>query len=424
MTPPIARPTRSGTTISKQSRAALRQCLRASAALVLALAAACSGDGGPSGQDPHPVPTMVYVSPIGAWRGSAEATVNVWGTNFVQQSVVRFNGADRPTEFVNATQLHAHLSAADLAAAGIAQITVFTPAPGGGTSGAEEFVVANPVPEFTALSANSAVVGAPGATVTITGANFFPETTVWGPRGNWQVTYVSRTELRVALTADDLKETGTLLLWISNPEPGGGSTSTSAIQVVNPVPTITALTPTFVATLTPATVTVLGTGFTRFSRIHVRGELPMPTFVSATEMRFSLPAEQLGSSGTLEVQVENLGPGGGTSNKATLEVRSGVPVVTSLLDSSTTASGQESFDIYVNGSGFVDNSQVFFNGTARPTQTNNSGQVKATLNAADLSTPGTYPVRVVNPAPGGGTSNSVDFTVRAWPSTPATTRSR
>ena len=55
------------------------------------------------------------------------------------QSKVRWNGTDRTTTFVSATQLSAAIPAADIATAGSAQVTVFSPAPGGGTSAARAF---------------------------------------------------------------------------------------------------------------------------------------------------------------------------------------------------------------------------------------------------------------------------------------------
>ena len=63
------------------------------------------------------------------------------GSNFVGASQVRWNGAARATTFVSATQLTAAITAADVAAAGTAQVTVLTPAPGGGTSAPLGFAI-------------------------------------------------------------------------------------------------------------------------------------------------------------------------------------------------------------------------------------------------------------------------------------------
>jgi hypothetical protein len=52
---------------------------------------------------------------------------------------VRWNGADRPTTFQSGTLLTASIPASDLAASGSAQVMVFTPSPGGGSSGSLTF---------------------------------------------------------------------------------------------------------------------------------------------------------------------------------------------------------------------------------------------------------------------------------------------
>jgi hypothetical protein len=382
--------------------------MRASAMIALVLAAAC-GDGG-TGSGSNPAPVVTSLSPDTVVRGAAEATLSVRGSGFTEESVVRLDGTAKPTEFVSASQLRASLGAAELAAGAVAQVTVFTPAPGGGTSGPVEFVVANPVPEFTSLSLNQVAAGSAGAQVTITGANFFPETTVWDGRGDYAVTFVSPTELRVTLRTEDLGQPGSIILYISNPEPGGGSTNSSVVEIVNPAPTITALSPSFVATRTAATVTVTGTGFLFSSLVYVT-DFPRQTFfVSPTQLRVELSPGDGGSAGTISFQVKNPAPGGGSSAVVPLEVRAPVPVVTSLLDATAPAGGS-SFVVYVSGSSFVDNSVVLFNGQPRPTEGNAFSQIHATLSEADLQTPGTFPITVFNPGPGGGTSNAVSFTV-------------
>jgi ABC-type multidrug transport system fused ATPase/permease subunit len=58
--------------------------------------------------------------------------------------MVQWNGADRATAFVSATQLTATILAADIAIAGTANVTVVNPAPGGGTSGDSTFTTSNP----------------------------------------------------------------------------------------------------------------------------------------------------------------------------------------------------------------------------------------------------------------------------------------
>src|SRR5438876_5029593 len=94
----------------------------------------------------NPVPTLGSLSPSTATSGAAPFTLTVNGTNYVSGSVVRWNGGARTTTFVSDTQLQAAIPAGDIATAGTASLTVFSPTPGGGTSGALTFTVNSAVP--------------------------------------------------------------------------------------------------------------------------------------------------------------------------------------------------------------------------------------------------------------------------------------
>jgi hypothetical protein len=59
----------------------------------------------------------------------------------------------------------------------------------------------------------------------------------------------------------------------------------------------------------------------------------------------------------------------------------------------------------------VQNSTASFNGSPRSVVFLSDTQLIIALNATDLATAGSFPVVVTNPAPGGGTSNGVPFTV-------------
>src|SRR5262245_58264706 len=85
-------------------------------------------------QLPAPVLTSITPTTVNAWGPAFVLTVT--GTSFVRSSVVRVNGVSRPTTYVSNTTLTASIPAGDIAVttSGL-DITVFTPAPGGGTSG-------------------------------------------------------------------------------------------------------------------------------------------------------------------------------------------------------------------------------------------------------------------------------------------------
>ena len=90
-----------------------------------------------------------------------------------------------------------------------------------------------------------------------------------------------------------------------------------------------------------------------------------------------------------------------------------VPFVNQPLVPDATAPGGSQFTLTVNGTGFVSNSAVNWNGNALATQFVSGAQLTATVPAANIATAGTASVTVVNPPPGGGTSNVVFFPVTA-----------
>ena len=90
----------------------------------------------------NPVPVLTSLSPSSAAVGGAGFTLTVTGSHFVNGSQIRWNGAARPTTFVNQGQLQAVIPASDIATTGIASVTVVNPAPGTGTSNALPFTIA------------------------------------------------------------------------------------------------------------------------------------------------------------------------------------------------------------------------------------------------------------------------------------------
>lgn len=118
----------------------------------------------------NPVPTTTSISPSSKTAGDNSFTMTVNGTNFVSGSVVKFNGSNRATTFVSSTQLTASIQATDAATAGTYPITVFNPAPGGGTSNSQTFTVnaANSAP--TINRTNATVMVNEGSQATNSGA--------------------------------------------------------------------------------------------------------------------------------------------------------------------------------------------------------------------------------------------------------------
>ena len=89
-----------------------------------------------------------------------------------------------------------------------------------------------------------------------------------------------------------------------------------------------------------------------------------------------------------------------------------VPFINLPLVPDAVAPGGEQFTLTVNGTGFASNSVVNLNGGTLATQFVSSSTLTAIVPAAKIAKASTGWVSVVNPAPGGGTSNTAFFTVR------------
>ena len=93
----------------------------------------------------NPVPHINQaLVPNSALPGSAGFTLTVEGTGFASGAVVNWNGSHRTTSFQNSEKLTATITAADVAAAGTALVTVSNPTPGGGTSNTQFFSITSP----------------------------------------------------------------------------------------------------------------------------------------------------------------------------------------------------------------------------------------------------------------------------------------
>ncbi|HEV3218851.1 MAG TPA: protease pro-enzyme activation domain-containing protein [Candidatus Acidoferrales bacterium] len=363
--------------------------------------------------NPVPVITPPLV-PANATAGSAGFTLTVNGTGFVNASVVSFGGTNRVTTFVSATQITAAILATDIATAGTPAVVATNPAPGGGASNSVNFTVNNPVPVITPpLVPASATVGGPGFTLTVNGSGFINGATATFGGNARVVTFVNATQVTIAVLAADIAVVGTPAVVVTNPGPGGGASNSVNFAVNNPPPVITPpLVPAnAIAGQAGFTLTVNGSGFISGAVVNFGGAAKVTTFVSATQVTAAILASDIATAGTPAVTVTNPAPGGGTSNSVNFTVNNPLPVITPPLVPANAIAGGAGFTLTVNGSSFVNGAVVSFGGTARVTTFVNATQVTAAILAADIATAGTPAVVVTNPGPGGGASNSVNFTV-------------
>ena len=196
---------------------------------------------------------------------------------------------------------------------------------------------------------------------------------------------------------------------------GGGSQHPPATPNT---PTISRISPnTAVAGGAAFTLTINGTNFVATSIVNFGGSAPPTTFVNSTQLTAAIPAASIVSTGAPAVTVTNPAPSGGTSNAINFNITSGVnpvPTIDSFYPSCVPAGEQfvnsGNNQLTVIGQNFVASSVVRWNGSDRPTTSDGINGLVAQISASDIAAAGTAAVTVFNPAPGGGTSNSLTFT--------------
>ncbi len=200
------------------------------------------------------------------------------------------------------------------------------------------------------------------------------------------------------------------------------SQPTTTATIRNPIPTTTSISPSSATAGDPGfVITVYGTKFLPNSVVRFGGEDRVTTHINSTQVTAVILASDIAVAGNYNVRVFNPAPGGGLSNAQLFTVnafQNPVPTTTSISPASKTV-GDSQFTMTVNGTNFVSNSTVNFNGSPRTTSFVSSVQLTATIPASDLTVATSSAlITVANPAPGGGTSNAQTFTVNAAPTNP------
>jgi hypothetical protein len=185
---------------------------------------------------PSPKPVVTSMSPSTAIAGTPGLLLNLTGSNFVAQSTVLVNNANRQTNFLNSTSLDVDLDSSDLLTPGPVSIQVVNPLPGGGGSTPMSLKVVTADPAITTISPTSALAGATSASLSITGSGFLNQYSFIQVNGSSQTvttTIGGSTSATASLTAGDLVSAGVNQITVMNKPPGGG-TSNIVTYSINP----------------------------------------------------------------------------------------------------------------------------------------------------------------------------------------------
>ena len=293
-----------------------------------------------------PAPVLTGLSPNTYVAGQPPSPPLVAiGDNFTPSSVVElsFNGgapSPRTTIFTgDVHHLTATLLASDVQNPAEISVTVATPSPGGGTSVAQILTItplSSPVPHIASINPSGVLVGTGGFNLIITGTGFVTHSTATLNGNNLTTAFQNATTLLAAIPSSLLVTPGVFDVTVLNPTeppPGGGSSNIVELTVSNPLPTITAVSPTSVqaGTTAPPALSVTGTSFAPLSQILINGTARTTTFLNGTSVTTPLTAGDVADGNVDQIQVSNPGPGGGASNilpfAVTPTATAGLPVL-------------------------------------------------------------------------------------------------
>jgi len=369
-------------------------------------------------------PVVQNLSPASVAAGSADFTLTINGSRFYSTSVVMWNGAPLATTFVDDRQLQALVPAANVAAAGPAEVFVRTPPSGGGDSTAVSLSVqapnAVPIPSVESLSPSEATFGGEPLNVVINGAGFIPTSKAFLNGAPVDTIYINPNMLLVQLSASDVGAAGPLAITVSNDgavlanmvavAKANANTSFAArFAVAAPgaaaLPSVSQFQPGSInAGSGEQWLTVSGANFSTSAGAATvakwNGEARETVVLDEHTLQLRLSADDVLTAGQNDVTAYT--PGVGESSPLAFAVLAAgqnpiaqISVVQSQLDPTP--------QLVIAGSDFVDGAEVRFNGAVRSNTKLNESVLIATVSMADLSGGGV--VQVTNP--GTGASKSV-----------------
>jgi hypothetical protein len=196
--------------------------------------AACGGGSSNSNSAPskNPMPVVSSLSPASVTAGTPSATLTVHGSEFIKDSVILFAANRVNTQYVSSSELEATIPTVALDNPSIYQVQVTTPAPGGGTSSAVVFTVTQYAqPAINSISPDFAAPGSSDLTIDVQGSGFSTQSAIMVNNNALGTSFVSTSELKATIPANDMASVGTDLIQVMNPYPAGNISQSTLFPI-------------------------------------------------------------------------------------------------------------------------------------------------------------------------------------------------
>lgn len=376
----------------------------------------CGSGSDSSTSQVNPVPTITALSTDNVLLNSQDLTLKITGSNFVTGAMVSFGIVQLKPSLLGSAELSVLVPKSQFVTAGIVEVKVSNPSPGGGASNALNFTVNNPVPVLTALSVDTAQALADAdLPFEVSGSNFAAGATVdfgptkltpGSPKGN---------KLGVTIPVAALQTGGYIPVTVTNPGPGGGPSNALMFRLNNPSPELNSLSQALaLAGDPPFDLTLTGAKFVSTTLIDFGGAVLTPSSVTRSQMVVSVPESAFATGGVIQVKAVSPEPGGGSSRTIDFTINNPVPAITSSDPTSITNTGRDAV-ISLIGTGFVSTSAVTLGTDPASSSLVSKNNLQVTVPTASVAaavTTGKISLSVANPSPAGGTSNTFDVNVR------------
>jgi photosystem II stability/assembly factor-like uncharacterized protein len=359
----------------------------------------------------NPVPTISNINPSSIIEGSPTFTITVNGSQFDSSSTIKWGDQTLTTTFVNSTQLTAEVPESYLTNANVFDVTVYNPPLGGGNSNKKAFIVNySDQSAISDLDPTEKIHGETSFELTVNGSNFLSASVVRLNGNDRPTTFINQNQLKAQIPASDISSIGMINVTVFTPGAGGGNSISKQLPVItNPV--ITRIAP--LSQITGGddfSLDIFGTDFSEYSTILWNGEPLSTEFISNTHLFANVDALKIIHEGMIEITVFSENPVKTYSNSVTLMIENPAPGITHISPNIYPASGEDLI-LRVNGNNFVNSSVVMMDTIELETTFITKAQLNAQLPSELLNDLGSYDVTVINTVPGGGTSNSLAFTV-------------